>query len=176
MTISTLVRRIAKLLQQRDLKVVFAESCTGGQVAGALTRVPGISQHHCGGMVLYRNATKQAYLGISPARLKKHGPVSAEITGEMAWRVLERTPEADVAAAVTGHLGPGAPHQLDGIAYIAIAVRPLADSKRQGNPARKVRQTLIHKHQCRAGDERLARQREVVEEVLAQLANALAEL
>ena len=51
--------------QETNRKIVFAESCTGGLVSGALTKIPGISQCHCGGVVVYRNETKQAYLGIS---------------------------------------------------------------------------------------------------------------
>src|SRR6185436_14313548 len=109
MPISTLVRRVAALRKQQNLKVVFAESCTGGLVAGALTQVPGISDHHCGGVVVYRNETKRAYLGISERLLKNPGAVSEVVAREMATRVLDLTPEADISAAVTGHLGPGAP-------------------------------------------------------------------
>src|SRR3954468_14688310 len=129
MSISTEVRRVARLLKEQNLKVVFAESCTGGLVAGALTRVPGISEHHCGGMVLYRSATKQAYLGIPGKLLEKPGPVSAAVAREMATRILDLTPEADISAAVTGHLGPGAPRRLDGVAYIAVALREPGTAK-----------------------------------------------
>ena len=47
--------RVATLLKQKNVKVVFAESCTAGLVAESLARVQGISEHHCGGMVFYRN-------------------------------------------------------------------------------------------------------------------------
>ena len=76
-------RRVARLLARSTKKVVFAESCTGGLVSGELTEIAGISEHHCGGMVVYRNATKMAYLGI-PADLLDHpGPVSPEIAEQM---------------------------------------------------------------------------------------------
>src|SRR5436190_5950076 len=110
-------RQVARLLQQSARKVVFAESCTGGLVSGALTKIPGISSYHCGGMVVYRNETKQAYLGISAALLDDPGPVSRQVAGQMAQRVLEKTPEADVAASVTGHLGPNAPPKQDGLVF-----------------------------------------------------------
>src|SRR5262245_44331368 len=106
---STAARRVARLLKAADLKVVFAESCTGGLVSGALTKVPGISAHHCGGVVVYRNETKLAYLKIPATVLDDPGPVSRQVVGLMATRVLKNTPEANVAAAVTGHLGPKAP-------------------------------------------------------------------
>ena len=48
---------------------------------------------------------------------------SPEITQAMCEQVLRITPEATVAAAVTGHLGPNAPDDLDGIIFIAVARR-----------------------------------------------------
>ena len=166
MSITSQVRRVAALLKQKNLKVVFAESCTAGLVAASLARVPGISEHHCGGVVVYRNETKRAYLGIPARLLKNPGPVSEVVAREMAVRVLKLTPEADVSAAVTGHLGPGALPELDGIAFIAVALRRTSGSK----PLSKV-----VRHQC-LKIERLARQKEAVMAVLAQLANRLESL
>ena len=42
MSIPSAVRRVARLLQATGYKIVFAESCTGGLVSGALTAIPGI--------------------------------------------------------------------------------------------------------------------------------------
>ncbi|MGI8982455.1 MAG: CinA family protein [Pirellulaceae bacterium] len=168
MSLPAIVRRVAELLKQKDLKVVFAESCTGGLVAGALTRIPGISDYHCGGVVVYRNATKEAYLGIPARLLKNPGPVSEVVAREMAIRVLKRTPEADLSAAVTGHLGPGAPPELDGVVYIAIALR-----QRDRKPPKKRTGVTVVRYQCRTSGKRLRRQKEVVEEVLLQLEQSL---
>ena len=168
MPISTLVRRVAALLKQQNLKVVFAESCTGGLVSGALTQVPGISNHHCGGVVVYRNGTKRAYLGIPARMLKNPGPVSEVVAREMAIRVLDLTPEADISAAVTGHLGPGAPPELDGMVYIAIARR------QTGNKQRKRRlEVAVVRYQCQTNTRRLPRQKEIVAAVLEQLESRL---
>jgi PncC family amidohydrolase len=154
-------RRVARLLEAADLKVVFAESCTGGLVSGALTNIPGISNHHCGGVVVYRNETKTAYLGISAATLKNPGPVSPKVAELMVRHVLEMTPEADIAVSVTGHLGPNAPARLDGRVYVAVA-------RRKGSP--RVKTTSL---QCRLNDSRAFRQRWVVEQVLQFLGDEL---
>lgn len=156
--------RVAKLLKAADLKVVFAESCTGGLVSGALTRIPGISNHHCGGVVVYRNETKQAYLGIPAALLEVPGPVSREVAELMAIGVLKMTPEADVAASVTGHLGPNAPPALDGVVFIAVARRGSGRQK----PTVAVKQL-----RCSKGDSRSIRQRWVVAQVLDFLGDQL---
>ena len=123
MSIPRQARRVADLLKRRRLKVVFAESCTGGLVSGALTRIAGISQHHCGGMVVYRSETKAAWLGIPKRDLERFGPVSWRTVIQMAEEVLRRTPEAHVSLAVTGHLGPHAPKRLDGVVYFEVALR-----------------------------------------------------
>jgi nicotinamide mononucleotide (NMN) deamidase PncC len=73
--------------------------------------------------VTYRNETKTAYLAIDPKVLKRPGPVSELVARQMAEAVLSRTPEATVAASITGHLGPNAPPKLDGRVYVAIAFR-----------------------------------------------------
>jgi PncC family amidohydrolase len=159
MSIAKLANRVAKLLKATQHKVVFAESCTGGLVSGALTRVPGISEHHCGGVIVYRNATKIEYLDIPPALLDDPGPVSQEVAELLAVRVLDKTPEATIALSVTGHLGPNAPPALDGRVFIAVATRRTAPQ--------------VRSLRCRRGDSRLARQRWVVERALAILAREL---
>lgn len=121
--IAAQAQRVAELLATRQKKVATAESCTGGLVAGALTAAPGISAWHCGGVVVYRNETKHALLGIANEVLADPGPVSELVARLMAERVLAIIPEADVSIAVTGHLGPNAPPELDGVVWLAVGVR-----------------------------------------------------
>ena len=117
-------------LRSRRDRLVLAESCTSGLVAAELGQIPGISEFLCGSMVVYRTPTKTAWLGISTAILEnpEMGPVSAQVTTELAEAVLARTPEATVAAAITGHLGPGSPAALDGKVFCAVVRRGDIDS------------------------------------------------
>jgi nicotinamide-nucleotide amidase len=167
MSIASSVRRVARLLQQTGKKVVFAESCTGGLISGSLTAVPGISQYHCGGMVVYRNETKTAFLGIPPRMIDNFDAVSTKIALEMASRVLARTPEADIALSVTGHLGPDAPRDKDGLVFVGIAARNTNHSSKP--------KITVHERRCRRSDSRTARQRWVVEQALELLATQLSD-
>ena len=115
--------RLASVLEQRGTKIVFAESCTGGLVPATLARIPGISRFLCGSMVVYQTASKHRWLSIPEDLLDDPGPVSRECATAMALNVLEATPHADVAVSVTGHLGPDAPPEQDGLVYIAFARR-----------------------------------------------------
>lgn len=155
MSLLTAARRVARLLAQTNHKIVFAESCTAGLVAASLSRIPGISAWHCGGMVTYRNETKAAWLGIDPKLLKRPGPVSEVVAQQMAEGVLIRTPEATIAASVTGHLGPHAPKQLDGMVYIVVSSY---DDVRRASPDQttSTMQLALPKDQGRAARQRLA--------------------
>ena len=117
--------RVRDGLRDRGDRIVLAESCTAGLVAAELGQIPGISDFLCGSMVVYRTATKTAWLGIPSEVLQDPaiGPVSAMVTLSLAEVILEKTPEATLAAAITGHLGPGAPTGMDGQVYCAIVRR-----------------------------------------------------
>ena len=114
---------LASELGSKRLKVVFAESCTAGLVSATLAQVPGISDYLCGSAVTYRPLTKQEWLGIDRSLIDEHSAESKPVTEFMAVQVLSKTPEAVFSAAVTGHLGPGAPEDKDGVVFMAVAKR-----------------------------------------------------
>ncbi len=114
---------LSEALQRSQHRLVLAESCTGGMVSAILAQIPGISQWLCGSAVTYRSQTKTSWLSIPDSTINQYTAESPEITQAMCEQVLRITPEATVAAAVTGHLGPNAPDDLDGIIFIAVARR-----------------------------------------------------
>lgn len=116
---------VARLLRYRQ-KIVFAESCTAGLISASLGRIAGVSEALAGSAVVYQLQTKSAWLGVSDAALETPGPVSQIVSQQMARGVLQKTPHATIAASITGHLGPRAPRELDGIAWSTVAV--LSDS------------------------------------------------
>tara|TARA_R110002095_G_scaffold198077_2_gene177461 strand:- start:4400 stop:4960 length:561 start_codon:yes stop_codon:yes gene_type:complete len=118
---------VKTVLVSQNKKLVITESCTGGLVATLLTSLPGISDYFCGSAVVYRWDTKMKWLGVQPETLAKYTDVSRETAREMALGVLNQTPEASLAASITGHLGPNAPAQQDGLICIAVAQRISTD-------------------------------------------------
>ncbi len=125
---------VVTLLKARNDVLVAAESCTGGLIAATLARVSGVSTSLAGSMVVYQVASKVAWLGIEESLIQKHDVVSSEVARAMAQRVLEQTPHATVSIGITGHLGPNAPRDLDGVAWLGFA--------RRGTPAETVRLSL----------------------------------
>jgi len=122
-------KKLFSALEKKHFKIVFAESCTAGLVTATLGRIVGISLYLAGSFVVYQNASKEKWLGISRELLDNPGPVSEDTAELMARNALERTPHADLALSVTGHLGPNAPVGLDGVVYFAVAIREKHRSK-----------------------------------------------
>lgn len=122
-----LCRQLFERLVHNTQKIVFAESCTAGLIAGSMGRLPGVSEVLAGSAVVYQLATKTAWLDVPAEMLQTHGAVSQEVSEQMARGVLNITPHADIAASITGHLGPGAPPELDGVAWSTIAIRTDVD-------------------------------------------------
>ena len=112
---------LAKLLRRHKEVIVFAESCTAGLVAATLGMIPGISTCLAGSAVVYQVMTKAQWLGISQTVLERSGPVSQTVSEQMALAVMKQTPQATIAGSVTGHLGPNAPEDQDGVAWSSIA-------------------------------------------------------
>ncbi len=121
-------QQLASCLQEQSSsgnvqRIVFAESCTAGLVAALLGQVPGISNFLCGSAVTYRASVKQDWLGVSEEMVEIYTTESIEMTKTMALGVLDNTDEAVYSAAITGHLGPGAPPENDGKIFMAVAAR-----------------------------------------------------
>ncbi len=106
------------------LRVVTAESCTGGLIAGLLTEIAGSSDVVERGFVVYSNAAKSDLLGVPPALIEAQGAVSEAVARAMADGALGASP-ADVAIAVTGVAGPGGGTATKpvGLVHIAVARR-----------------------------------------------------
>lgn len=99
------IARLAESLTSENLKLVTAESCTGGLVAAALTCVAGSSEWFEGGFVTYQLSAKKKFLGVQPATLERWGAVSEPTAREMAEGALDHS-SADLSVAITGIAGP----------------------------------------------------------------------
>ncbi len=106
------------------IKLVCAESCTGGLISAYLTEVPGSSDVLDRGFVTYSNEAKFELLGVPVDLIAAHGAASAAVALAMAEGALTHS-HAGLALAVTGVAGPGGgtADKPVGLVYIA-AVGP----------------------------------------------------
>ena len=92
--------------RENAVRLVMAESCTGGLVAAALTSVAGSSAVVERGFVTYSNEAKVELLGVDPGLIDTYGAVSEQVARAMAEGALMRS-HAQIAVSVTGIAGPG---------------------------------------------------------------------
>src|SRR5512139_3579985 len=104
--INSLEMQVGRLLHERGLKLVLAESCTGGLLGSRITDVPGSSEYFLGGVVAYAYEAKVALLNVSWDTLNTKGAVSRETVLEMA-RGIRNSMQANIAVSVSGIAGPG---------------------------------------------------------------------
>lgn len=105
-SVDRLVQELGKTCSALGIKIVTAESCTGGLIAGTLTDVPGASAWFDRGFVTYSNEAKKAMLGVREETLTEFGAVSKETAEEMALGAVAHS-GAGAAVSVTGIAGPG---------------------------------------------------------------------
>jgi len=115
-------RALLDAARAKHIRIVTAESCTGGLIAGLLTEIPGSSDVVERGFVTYSNEAKEDALGVPAELLRKYGAVSDQVARAMADGAL-RHARAQLAIAVTGIAGPGggSVEKPVGLVYIALA-------------------------------------------------------
>jgi nicotinamide-nucleotide amidase len=106
----------------RGLRVVTAESCTGGLISACLTAIAGSSAVFDRGFVTYSDSAKMAMLGVPRDLLVRSGAVDEAVARAMAEGAV-RAAGADVAVAVTGIAGPdgGSADKPVGLVHFAAA-------------------------------------------------------
>lgn len=118
----SLVEEVSLLLSGKNMRLVTAESCTGGMIAASVTDRAGSSAIFERGYVTYSNESKIEELGVKSETIESYGAVSAQTAIEMAQGALKNS-HADIALSVTGIAGPtgGTPEKPVGLVYIGIA-------------------------------------------------------
>ena len=99
-------KAVFDILQQRNITISTAESCTGGNIAHYITLISGSSEVFMGGIVSYSNDVKHRVLGVSESALATYGAVSRPVVEQMAEGAC-RVCATDCAVATSGIAGPG---------------------------------------------------------------------
>jgi nicotinamide-nucleotide amidase len=146
--IADIVFSVSEKLLTRKCKLVTAESCTGGLIAGACTELAGSSRWFERGFVTYSNEAKQTSLGVPAELLISHGAVSEEVVRAMAQGAVAHS-LAQISVAVTGVAGPtgGSKAKPVGTVWFGFCIAGVTHSECQLFPGDRaaVRQaTVLH--------------------------------
>jgi nicotinamide-nucleotide amidase len=132
-TLYRLAKQVGAALKRRKLMLATAESCTGGGIAEAVTRVPGSSEWFERAFVTYTYISKREMLGVKDETLGRHGAVAEEVVREMVEGALARS-HAQVAVAVSGIAGPGGGTPAKPVGTVCFAWR-----RKNGEPRTETR-------------------------------------
>lgn len=105
------IEEVVGYLQDQELLLATAESCTAGEIVTLLATVPGSGSFIECGYVVYSPEAKQRLLAVSPQTIEQFNLTSVEVAREMVLGALHDSP-ATVAVATTGLCGPD---DMDGI-------------------------------------------------------------
>ena len=114
-------QKLVKLLSKKNLKISFAESCTGGLLSSSITSISGSSKVFTIGLITYSNQAKIKLLKVNKKTILKHGAVSYETCLSMV-KNLSKISKTNISVSVTGVAGPkgGTKQKPVGLVYIGI--------------------------------------------------------
>ena len=118
--VSRLAEEVLRHAHEARLSLAAAESCTGGLLSSLLTDVEGYAHAFERGFVAYSERSKHELLGVGRDLLRLHGAVSEAVARAMAEGALAAA-DADVAIAITGFAGRGAPDEEPGLVHFAVS-------------------------------------------------------
>lgn len=120
MSLTELAVALGAALRAVNASVTTAESCTGGGIAEAITRVPGSSQWFEVGFITYSNRQKHQQLNVPYYLLDTYGAVSREVVESMVQGACNNS-AAPFGVAVSGIAGPDGGSLLKPVGTVWVA-------------------------------------------------------
>lgn len=118
------IEKIIKTFTKENIKIAFAESCTGGYVSNMFTNISGASMVFERAIVCYSNQSKIDLLKIDPKLIEAHGSVSEDVVQQLAHN-MRMLSDVDIGIGISGIAGPtgGTPEKPVGTVYIGFSTR-----------------------------------------------------
>ena len=115
-------KKLFNLCLKRNVKLIFAESCTGGLLSALMTSFPNSSKIFIQSFVTYSNTSKNKLLGVKKQTLQKYGAVSKEVAKEMLNK-LGRENKSSIVLSITGIAGPSGKTKTKAIGLVFIGIK-----------------------------------------------------
>ncbi|SRX55392.1 competence/damage-inducible protein A [Aequorivita sp. CIP111184] len=118
---TSIVGRIAHILNEKNQTLSLAESCTGGSIVEQITAEAGASSFFLGSIIPYKTELKTRILGVPSSLIEKHSVVSIEVAESMAINCCKLF-STDFSIATTGIAGPTKGDGEDEVGTVCIAI------------------------------------------------------
>ena len=101
-----LSEELLKICFEKNIKLLTAESCTGGLLTANITRVAGSSNVFSYGFICYSNNSKKKLLNVSDESINSYGAVSYRTVKEMLAGLCDQAESKTLTIAISGVAGP----------------------------------------------------------------------
>jgi nicotinamide-nucleotide amidase len=118
---ASLEEQIQKKSISEGFTLALAESCTGGEIAARITKIPGASGYFKGGAVVYHAQSKVDLLDVPASLIEQKGVVSVEVAEAMAMGAKQKYGSTH-AVATTGNAGPSNGDEAVEVGTVCIAI------------------------------------------------------
>ena len=118
-----LSRKLLESCLNKNIKLITAESCTGGLLSANITGIAGSSAVFSYGIICYSNESKRKLLNVGDKTLKSHGAVSFETVREMLFGLCNQAESKTLTIAISGVAGPsGSESKPVGLVFIGVKI------------------------------------------------------
>ncbi len=118
-----LSRKLLESCINKNVKLITAESCTGGLLSANITGIAGSSAVFSYGVICYSNESKRKFLNVNDKTLKSHGAVSFETVREMLAGLCNKVESKTLTIAISGVAGPsGSESKPVGLVFIGVKI------------------------------------------------------
>ncbi|MDC8001945.1 competence/damage-inducible protein A [Aequorivita todarodis] len=118
---TSIVGRIAHILNQKKQTLSLAESCTGGAIVEQITAQAGASSFFTGSIIPYKTELKTTILGVPASLIAEFSVVSIPVAESMALNCCKLF-NTDYAISTTGIAGPTKGDAVDEVGTVCIAI------------------------------------------------------
>ncbi|SRX75671.1 competence/damage-inducible protein A [Aequorivita antarctica] len=118
---TSIIDRIAHILNQKKQTLSLAESCTGGAIVQQITAEAGASSFFIGSIIPYKTELKTKILGVPASLIEEFSVVSIQVAESMAINCCKLF-STDYAIATTGIAGPTKGDGVDEVGTVCIAI------------------------------------------------------
>ena len=118
-----LSKNLLEACLQKNIKMLTAESCTGGLLSANITSVPGSSEVFSYGFICYSNESKKEFLNVSDKIINSYGAVSYETVKQMLVGLCNQAKASTLTIAISGVAGPsGSEFKPVGLVFIGVKI------------------------------------------------------
>ena len=118
-----LSKKLLDACLDKNIKLLIAESCTGGLLSANITKVAGSSAVFSYGFVCYSNESKRKFLNVSEKTINSFGAVSYETVKQMLTGLCNQAKSKTLTIAISGVAGPsGSESKPVGLVFIGIKI------------------------------------------------------